>query len=62
MTEREKDKILARAVAYVMQDPKINREIWQLLANEMFHVMAKVNALEKKAEAKELDAKIKNRK
>jgi len=62
MTEQEKDEIIIRAVAYIINDQRIKGELWKLLAADMFRVMAQVDALEKKSERKEIDAKINSRK
>jgi len=62
MTEMEKDETIIRAIAYIFKDPMVNREIWQLLTKEIFRLMAKVDALEKRTDMQELDAKITNRK
>ncbi|MCL1785591.1 MAG: hypothetical protein FWG39_00370 [Alphaproteobacteria bacterium] len=62
MTETEKDEIITRAVSYIIKNKKIRDDIWRLLAEEMFRIMVKIDALEKKAELKEIDDKINARK
>jgi hypothetical protein len=62
MTKKEKDEIITRVITYIINDKKRRDEIWRLLYEDMFRLMATVHKLEKQVEVKELDKMIKSKK